>query len=149
MLQLLALIVLGLMCGSELNVAVFSHPTLNRQLLEVHIPVRSSFARLFGRVMPLWMAASALLNLLLLFPFEHSNSSVWRLDAIALAIQVAAVGFSLIAPVPINTRISRWVPASLPSDWHLQEHRWDVYHWIRTSGLVAAFALLALGLAAH
>jgi hypothetical protein len=41
-LQLLTVLVLGLMCGSELNVAVFGHPTLNRQPLEVHIPVRSS-----------------------------------------------------------------------------------------------------------
>jgi hypothetical protein len=29
-LQLVALVVLGLMCGSELNVAAFAHPTLNR-----------------------------------------------------------------------------------------------------------------------
>ena len=148
-LQLLTVIVLGLMCGSELNVAVFGHPTLNRQPLEVHIPVRSSLAKLFGRVMPFWMAGSTLLNLLLLLPFEHSNSYVWRIEAIALTIQVAAVGFSLIAPVPINTRIARWVPASLPSDWRVQQHRWDVYHWLRTSGLIAAFVLLALGLAAR
>jgi hypothetical protein len=57
-LQVLAVLVLGLMCGSELNVAAFSHPTLNRQPLETHIPVRSSFAILFGRVMPFWMAGS-------------------------------------------------------------------------------------------
>jgi Domain of unknown function (DUF1772) len=115
-LQLLTVLVLGLMCGSELNVAVFGHPALSRQPLEVHIPVRSSFARLFGRVMPFWMAGSTLLNLLLLLPFEHLNSSVWRINAAAFAIQVAAVVFSLMAPVPINSRIARWVPASLPSD---------------------------------
>ncbi len=46
-LQLLAVLVLGLMCGSELNVAAFAHPTLNRQVLRTHIPVRSSFASLF------------------------------------------------------------------------------------------------------
>ena len=79
--------------------------------------MRSSFAKLFGRVMPFRMACSALLNPLLM-PFEHSNRSAWRADAIALTIQVTAVGFSLIAPVPINTRIAKWVPASLPSDWH-------------------------------
>ena len=31
MLQFVAALVLGLMCGSELNVAAFAHPTLNRQ----------------------------------------------------------------------------------------------------------------------
>jgi hypothetical protein len=30
MLQLVAVLVLGLMCGSELNVAAFAHPLLNR-----------------------------------------------------------------------------------------------------------------------
>ena len=148
-LQLFAVIVLGLMCGNEMNVAVFGHPTLNKQPLEVHIPVRASFAKLFGRIMPFWMAVSTLLNLLLLLPFEHSNGFVWRIDAIAFTIQVAAVVFSLIGPVPINNRIARWAPDSLPSDWHVQEHRWDVYHWLRTSGLIMAFVLLALGLATH
>jgi len=99
-LQLLAVIVLGLMCGSEMNVALFGHPTLHKQPIEAHIPVRASFAKLFGRIMPFWMALSTLLNLLLLLPFEHSNRLVWRIDAIALTIQVAAVGFSLIGPVP-------------------------------------------------
>jgi hypothetical protein len=39
-LHVLALLVLGLMCGSELNVAAFGHPILNRQSLDVHIAVR-------------------------------------------------------------------------------------------------------------
>ncbi len=39
-LQILAVLVLGLMCGSELNLAVFGHPTLNRQPLDAHILVR-------------------------------------------------------------------------------------------------------------
>ncbi len=59
--------------------------------------------------MPFWMSGSALLNLLLVLPFEHPKSSVWRIDAIALTIQIVAVLFSLIALVPINTRIARWV----------------------------------------
>jgi uncharacterized membrane protein len=142
--HLLAVLLLGLMCGSELSVAAFAHPTLNRQPLEVHIPVRSSFAVLFGRVMPFWMTGSTLLNLLLLLPFEHLNQSAWRLAAIAFGIQVLAVVFSLVGPVPINNRIAKWTPTSLPHDWKAQEHRWDLYHWFRTCGLIVAFALLVL-----
>jgi hypothetical protein len=120
MLQFVAALVLGLMCGSELNVAAFAHPTLNRQPVAVHIPVRSSFAAQLGRVMPFWMVGSTLLNLLLLFRFERLNTVSWRLAAIALAIQVAAVVFSLIGPVPINSRIAKWTPELLPSDWRNQ-----------------------------
>jgi uncharacterized membrane protein len=143
-LQLLSILVLGLMCGSELNVAAFAHPTLNRQPLEVHVRMRASLAALFGRVMPFWMAGSALLNLLLLLPFEHLNESAWRFAAVAFTIQVFAVVFSLVGPVPINNRIVKWTPESLPEDWQAQEHRWDRYHWVRTCGLIVAFAILIL-----
>jgi len=138
MLQFVAALVLGLMCGTELNVAAFAHPTLNRQPVAVHIPVRSSFAVQLGRVMPFWMIGSTLLNLLLLFRFERLNTVSWRLAAIALAIQVAAVVFSLVGPVPINNRIAKWTPESLPNDWRSQEHRWDVYHGVRTLALIVA-----------
>jgi len=134
------------MCGSELNVAAFAHPTFNRQPLEVHILMRKSFAVLFGRVMPFWMTGSTLLNLLLLLPFEHLNDFAWRFAAVAFAIQVFAVLFSLAGPVPINNRIAKWTPESLPENWKAEEHRWDLYHWLRTCGLIVAFALLALSL---
>lgn len=105
-LQIIALVVLGLMCGSELNVAAFAHPTMNLQPIDVHIRMRSSFARLFGRVMPFWMSGSTLLNLLLLLPFVHLTGSAWRLAAIAFGIQVMAIVFSLLGPVPINNRVA-------------------------------------------
>ena len=148
-LQLLAVVVLGLMCGSELNVAAFAHPTLNRQPLEVHVPMRASMAALFGRVMPFWMAGSTLLNLLLLLPFENLNESAWRFAALAFTIQIFAVVFSLVGPVPINNRIAKWTPESLPKDWQAQEHRWDQYHWLRTTGLIVAFAVLVLSVRAR
>lgn len=137
-----AVFVFGLACGSEFNVAAIAHPVLSRQPLEVHIPVRSALAALLGRVMPFWMAGSTLLNLLLLLPFQHLNPSAWRLAAVSFAIQVAAVIFSLIGPVPINNRITKWTPTFLPVDWKAQEHRWDLYHWLRTFALNIAFALL-------
>lgn len=137
-----AAVVLGLMCGSELNVAAFAHPTLNNLPLEIHIRIRAALAKLFGRVMTFWFAGSTILNVLLLFPFAGLNGLSWRLAAIAAGIQIVAVVFSVIAPVPINNRIIRWTPESLPSDWRAQEHRWDVYHWGRTCGLIVAFVLL-------
>ena len=148
-LQLLSILVLGLMCGSELNVAAFAHPTINRQPLEVHVPMRASLAILFGRVMPFWMGGSTLLNLLLLLPFVNLTESAWRLAAVAFAIQAFAVVFSLVGPVPINNRIAKWTPESLPEDWRAQEHRWDLYHWLRTCGLIVAFAVLVLSVRAR
>ena len=102
-LQILAVLLLGLMAGSELNVALFAHPAFNRQPLEVHVPMRSSFASLFGHVMPFWMTGSTLLNLLLLLPFEHLNEAAWHLAVIAFSLQVLAVLFSLSAPCRSTT----------------------------------------------
>lgn len=148
-LQVFSVLVLGLMCGSELNVAAFAHPALNRQTKATHIPVRSSLAAFFGHVMPFWMTGSAVLNLLLLLPFSGLNDAAWRLTAIAFAIQVFAIVFSLAGPVPINNRIIRWTLESLPDDWKAQEHRWDLYHWLRTCALVVAFAILVVSLVAE
>ncbi len=143
--HIFAIVVLGLMCGSELNVAAFGHPTLKRQPLSVHIPVRASLAATLGRVMPFWMGGSTLLNLLLLLN-HHLGNLPWRLAAISFAIQACAVAFSLIALVPINNRIKKWTPETLPADWEAQEQRWDQYHWFRTIALIAAFALLVSSL---
>jgi uncharacterized membrane protein len=142
---LLAVLVLGLMCGSELNVGAFAHRTLNHQPLETHILLRAAFARLFGRAMPFWMTGSALLNILLLLPFAHLAAEAWRLAALSAAIQVLAVVVSLVGPVPINNRIVKWTPQTLPDDWKAQEQRWDLYHLVRTCGLIVAFAALTLG----
>lgn len=144
MLQLLAVLTLGLMCGSELNVGAFAHPMFNRQPLQTHILARSSFAVLFGRVMPFWMTGSALLNGLLLLPFVHLDKWAWKLAALAFAIQVFAILFSLAAPVPINNRVAKWTPENIPNDWKAQETLWDAYHLFRTIGLIVAFALLVL-----
>jgi uncharacterized membrane protein len=143
-LQIIAVVVLGLMCGSEFNVAAFAHPILNQQPLDVHARMRSALARLLGRVMPFWMAGSTLLNALLLLPFGRLEGTAWRLAAVAFGIQVAAVVFSLIGPVPINNRIAKWTPETMPANWQAQEQRWDLYHGVRTLGLVVAFAALAV-----
>lgn len=141
-LLILAVLTLGLMCGSELNVAAFAHPTLNRQQLETHTLMRSALAAVLGRVMPFWMTGSALLNLLLLAPLVQLSPAAWWLAAIAFVLQVVAIVFSLLGPVPINNRIAKWTPQSLPRDWQAQEHRWDLYHWIRTVALIVAFTML-------
>jgi hypothetical protein len=90
--------------------------------------------------MPFWMAGSTLLNFLLLFSFAYLNKFAWNFAAIALAIQVLPAAFSLITPVPIKNRIAKRTPAAVASDWKAQEHRCNLCHWFKTSGLVAAFA---------
>ena len=49
-----AIIVAGLMVGSELAIAAFVNPTLDRLPDNVHLPVASALARVQGRFMPFW-----------------------------------------------------------------------------------------------
>jgi len=51
-LNVVAIIVAGLMVGSELAIAAFVHPTLDRLPDNVHLPVASALARVLGRSMP-------------------------------------------------------------------------------------------------
>jgi hypothetical protein len=149
LLHILAIVVLGLMCGSELNVGLFTHPLVGRQPLAVHVPMRAGFAVLLGRVMPFWMSGSTLLNLLLLLPFEHLSKTAWCLATVAFAIQALCVVFSILAAVPINNRIIRWMPENLPADWKVQEARWDSYHAFRTFALIVAFIALIASVASR
>lgn len=97
-LQILAVLVLGLLCGSELNVAAFSHPAISRQPLETQVPDDCS-------------------------RFVHPSSG-----GLVFAYRSR----------PHQQPDQEMTPQSLPNDWKAQEHRWDVYHWLRTSGLVVA-----------
>jgi hypothetical protein len=116
--------------------ATFARPALNRLPLDLHSLLRASLAALLGRVMPFWMATSAVLNLPLLLPFEPLTKSSWRLALMAFAIQVVAILCSLVAPVPINNRMANWTPQS---DWKAQEGCWEACHWFGTSILIGAF----------
>ncbi len=53
-LNVIAIIVAGLMVGSELSIAAFVHPTLDRLPDAVHLPAASALARVLGRFMPFW-----------------------------------------------------------------------------------------------
>ena len=62
-LNVVAIIVAGLMVGSELAIAAFVHPTLDRMADDVHLPAASALARVLGRFMPFWYILVFLLTL--------------------------------------------------------------------------------------
>ena len=53
-LNFVAIFIAGLMVGSELAIAAFVHPTLDRLPDNIHLPVASALARVLGRFMPFW-----------------------------------------------------------------------------------------------
>jgi hypothetical protein len=45
-------------------------------------------------------------------------------------------------PVPINNRVARWQPDSLPPNWRELRRRWNTLHAVRVVFLVVALILL-------
>jgi hypothetical protein len=62
-LNLFAIIGARLMAGSELAIAAFVHPTLDKFPKGAHLPAASALARVLGQFMPFWYIFVFLLTL--------------------------------------------------------------------------------------
>ena len=144
-LGVVAIIVAGLMVGTELAIAAFVHPTLEKLPDEVHLPAASALARVLGKFMPVWYPLVFVLTLAeaILDWRQSGQLPVWLATA-AILWMLASV-YSLTSLVPINTRIASWEKSTPPSDWKLYRRRWDMLHRWRVVLLTIAFAFLIVG----
>ena len=130
--------------GNEFSIAAFIHPSLTRANHANFLTAIQVFARLFGKVMPLWMTATWLAHLILLWLTWHwpAARSVWLL--VATILWVAVILFSVLGPVPINDRVKGWDVNNLPTDWEVQRRKWDQLNSIRVVLILLAFLALLL-----
>lgn len=147
--MILALLVLllnsALLMGNEFAVAAFIHPSLSRQDHRSNLTVIQHFAYFYGRVMPIWMGATAAFHVMVgVIAWFYSPSAFSWLCAAAL-IWVVIIPYSLLFPVPLNNQVKEWDLGHLPSDWETVRARWDLYNWIRVVLLITAFILLSVG----
>lgn len=142
-----ALLVSGAMAGNELAVAL-----VNAQLAQLddrtHARAARPLAAFFGRVMPSWYALTVALTLAVLVFGRVAGTAAWWLTLLAAALFAATVPATLVALVPINTRIAGWDVDRLPPDWREERRRWDARHRVRVVALLLGFALLAASAAA-
>lgn len=141
-LNIVAIIVAGLMVGSELAVAVFVHPTLDKLPDEVHLPVASALARVQGSFMPFWYILVLVLTLGEVVIGWHQSGSLPIWTATSAVLWILAILYSVTALVPINNRLK----SNPPPDWKTYRYRWDLLHRWRVALLTIAFAFLILGL---
>ncbi len=141
-LNVVAIIVAGLMVGSELAIAAFVHPTLDRLPDNVHLPVASALARVLGRFMPFWCTLMPLLTLAEVYIQwrQSGHLPIWIVTS-AILWALASV-YSIAALVPINNRIASWEKVAPPADWKTFRCRWDMLHRWRVVLLTIAFASL-------
>ena len=140
-LQVVAILVAGLMVGSELAIAVFVHPTLDGLPDDVHLPAASALARVQGRFMPFWYGVVFLLTVSE-FIFQWRHAGRWPMWIAASAVLwMLSILYSVTVLVPINNRLK----SNPPPDWKRYRRRWDLLHRWRVVLLMTAFAFLVLG----
>lgn len=144
-LNVVAIIVAGLMVGSELAIAAFVHPTLDRLPDNVHLSAAGALARVLGKVMPFWY-----LIVLLLTSAEALIE--WRLSgriatwfSASAFLWILTILYTVSALVPVNNQIASWENLTPPPDWKTHRRKWDLRHRWRVLLLILAFTLLIVG----
>ena len=144
-LKVVAIIVAGLMVGSELAIAAFVHPTLDKLPDDVHLPAASALARVTGTVMPIWYILVFLLTLTeVVIQWNQSGRLPIWIAASAVLWMLASL-YSVTALVPINNRIKSWEESTPPPDWKTYRRKWDMHHRRRVVLLTIAFTFLIVG----
>ncbi|MGA9777808.1 MAG: DUF1772 domain-containing protein, partial [Verrucomicrobiia bacterium] len=82
------------------------------------------------------------LSLAATFIAHTAWSTPWWLALGSSALFAIMIVYTVLLPVPINNRIARWRPDSLPANWRELRRRWDMLHAIRVGFLVVALILL-------
>jgi uncharacterized membrane protein len=141
-LEVAAVVVAGLLTGSEFAVAVFFHPRISRLEDAVHIQAAQTLAKVLGMVMSLWYPLTLLLVLAVTFIAHTARSTPWWLALTSTVLLALICLYSLLLPVPINNQVARWQPDSVPPNWRELRRRWDSLHAIRVVFLIIALILL-------
>lgn len=139
-LDIFAILCIGLMIGTEFTVSAFINPILKQLDASAQAHATRLFARKLGFVMPFWYV----LGLVLLIAeavFRRRQPGVALLIASA-AIWTAVIIFTLIFLVPINNRIARANSGTFTSQLQAEHRKWDMLHRWRVAALIAAFICL-------
>lgn len=98
--------------------------------------------------MRLLMPASILSALaVLLLQLRRGPSEAFYFEMAGLILYIGVLVITLLVNVPIDNRIKRWTPATLPSNWKDLRDRWQLFHTLRTFASLAGLGcVLASGL---
>jgi uncharacterized membrane protein len=140
-LDIVAIILAGLMVGSELAIAVFVHPTLDKLPDDVQLPAASALARVLGTFMPFWYILVFLLTLAEVLIQWHQSGRLPIWIGASAVLWILAILYTVTALVPINNRLK----SNPPHDWKMYRRRWDLLHRWRVVLLTIAFACLTVG----
>jgi len=142
--DILTILCVGLMIGTEFAVSAFINPVVRQLENQAQAKILSLFARLLGKVMPVWYALS--LVLMLVEAYLRRHESVLPFLLVATGIWIAVILYTIVMLVPINNRVALLEAGALPAGWLQQHRRWDMLHRWRIVFLVIAMIFLLRGI---
>jgi Domain of unknown function (DUF1772) len=144
LLDVVTIICAGLMIGVEVAVSCFVNPVIWKLDDEAQGDALRRFARMLGKVMPIWYSSS--LVFMIAEAYLRRHETALPLLLVAIGVWVALIVYSIAVLVPINDRIAAMVEGPLPDSLRKEHQRWDRLHRGRVLLLVAAMVCLTLGI---
>ena len=136
--SLIAVLLAGLLAGSELTSWGIVHPTLWKLDHQAQVRAEKLMYGGFARVDPFLMTATVIAC------FVAAGALDKRSFPLALAAG-ACFASMLLGNMPINLRVFRWDEAhGDPAEWRRLRRRWDRLHSVRIVLDTAGFVLMTL-----
>ncbi len=143
-LDILTILSVGLLIGTEFAVSVFINPVLWRLEDRAQALAVKSFAKMLGTAMPFWYCGSFLL--LIAETVMRRTQAGFSLLIASCAIWAAVILLTLLFLVPINNRISALTDEVFSEAVKREHRRWDARHRLRVVALTVSMVLLLMGL---
>jgi Domain of unknown function (DUF1772) len=138
----IAILLAGLLAGSELTSWGMVHPTLWKLDHPAQVRAEKLTYRRFAAVDPFLMTATVIACFVAAGELDGESATLALGAGICFATML---GITLIGNMPINLRIFRWDEAAGdPGEWRRLRRRWDRLHSVRIVLDTAGFVLMAL-----
>ena len=143
-LDIVTVVCVGLLTGTEFTVSVFINPVLQKLEEGAQARAISLFAARLGRAMPFWYASSLLLLILEATIRRRERGLV--LIIAAAVIWAAVILLTVLFLMPINNRMMRLDSGSFPEGARREHERWNRLHSLRVMVLVVALVCFLLAI---
>ena len=138
----IAVLLAGLVAGSELTSWAIVHPTLWKLDHDTQVRAEKLMYRRFASIDPFLMTGTIVACFVAAASLDGTSAS---LALAAGACFAAMLGVTLAGNMPINLRVLRWDEAEGdPAEWRLLRRRWDRLHSVRIVLDTAGFILITL-----
>jgi hypothetical protein len=137
-----AVLLAGLLAGSELTSWGMVHPTLWKLEHAAQVRAEKLTYRRFASVDPFLMTATVVACFVAAGGLDGGAARLALAAGVCFAVMLA---ITLIGNMPINLRILRWDEAQGdPAEWRRLRRRWDRLHTVRIVLDAAGFVLVTL-----